>query len=236
MAPHLPNVTIHSGGVAYRLVNGSWTRPADAGANIKYYGFSPNDEPSTSTVPPGQTTTTTAGTVTTTTTTGYTCPPNYPVYCGNGYCCPSNLPVCGTGNKARKCLSKGLCATSFMFGNNSYEANLLRVFRDQVLAKTGKGNELSNLYYQHTSELVAIIFGDSELYKDVMDITVQMIPAIESAFKGSEINIEKDTENKISQLCEKISRKASPDLRQAVEKIRNDFNNGQLLRDIGIKR
>ncbi|MCX5905363.1 MAG: hypothetical protein NTV89_18270 [Proteobacteria bacterium] len=204
LTPHGPtsaNVTIHSGGVVYRLVNGNWNRPADAGANIKYYGFSAGDVPSTSTVPPGQTTTTvpgqttttTAGTVTTTTTApGYTCPPDYPVDCNNGYCCPSNQPVCGTGAKEGQCLSKGLCATSLMFGNNSYEADLLRAFRDQVLAQTGKGTELSNLYYQHTAELVVIIFGDSELYKDVIDVTGRMIPVIESALQGSEISIGKD--------------------------------------------
>jgi len=250
--PTSANVTIHSGGVAYRLVNGSWTRPADAGASIKYFGFSAGDVPSTSTVPPGQTTTTvpgqtttvpgqttttTAGTVTTTTTApGYTCPPDYPVDCNNGYCCPSNLPVCGTGANEGKCLSNGPCAASLMFGNYSYEANLLRAFRDQVLAQTGKGKDLSNLYYQHTGELVVIIFGDSALYRDVMEVTGQMIPAIESALQGSEIIIEKNMENKINQLCEKIARKASPDLRMAVEKIREDLKTGQLLRELGIKR
>ena len=51
------------------------------------------------------------------------------------------------------------------------------------------------------------------------------LPALESALQGSEIIIEKDLENKISQLCARIARKASPDLRMAVEKIREDFEN-----------
>ena len=77
--------------------------------------------------------------------------------------------------------------------------------------------------------------GDRELYKEVMDVALQVLPAIESALQGSEVFIEKDLENKINQLCEKIARKASPDLREAVEKIKKDLNNGQLLRELGIK-
>jgi hypothetical protein len=237
LTPHGPttaNVTMHSGGVAYRLVNGSWTRPADAGINIKYYGFSLGEVPSTSTVPPGQTTTTTTGSVTTTTI-GNTCSPNL-VDCGDGNCCPSNLPVCGTGANVGQCFSKGPCAASLMLGDNSYEANLLRAFRNQVLERTGKGTKLSNLYYQHTGELVVIIFGNPGLYSEVMEVTGQMIPAIESALQGTEVSIDKDVERKIDQLCEKIARKASPDLKKAVDKIRAGLHKGQLLSDLGIKK
>jgi hypothetical protein len=228
LTPHGPtsaNVTIHSGGVVYRTLNGTWTRPADAGAGITYCGFNSS----------GEVTCKSSGGATTTIP-GNNCPPGYPVDCNNGYCCPSNLPVCGTGNKVGRCLRKGICVSSLMFGKDSYENNLLRSFRDQVLEQNSRGAELSNLYYQHTGELAVIIMGDRELYKEVMDVALQVLPALESALHGSEVFIEKDMENKINQMCEKIARKASPDLREAVEKIRNDFNNGQLLHELGIKK
>ena len=227
LTPHGPtsaNVTIHSGGVVYRLINGNWTRPADAGAGIKYCGFNSSGE---------VTCESTSGS--TTTIPGYTCPPDYPVDCNNGYCCPSNLPVCGTGNKVGKCLRKRICISSLMFGKDSYENNLLRSFRDQVLEQNSRGAELSNLYYQHTGELAVIIMGDRELYKEVMDVALQILPAVESAMQGSEFTIEKDMQGRINQLCLKIAQKASPDLRESVEKIREEFNNGQLLRELGIK-
>ena len=44
----------------------------------------------------------------------------------------------------------------------------------------------------------------------------------------------KDMENKINQLCEKIARKTSPDLRKAVEKMREDLRAGRLLRELGL--
>ena len=47
LTPHGPtsaNVTMHSGGVVYRTLNGSWTRPADAGAGIMYCGFNSSGE------------------------------------------------------------------------------------------------------------------------------------------------------------------------------------------------
>jgi hypothetical protein len=228
--PTSTNVTMHSGGVAYRIVNGSWTIPADAGACITYSGFNSSGEITSEAS--SECTTTIPGS-TTTTIPGSNCPPDYPVDCNNGYCCPSNLPVCGTGFKVGKCLAKGICAASLMFGNDSYEVDLLRAFRDQVLARTGKGEELSNLYYQHTGELVAIILGDAELYNDAMNITVQLLPAVESALHGSEIRIGKDEEIKINELCEKIARKGSRDLRIALEKIREDLKNGGLLRELG---
>ena len=48
-----------------------------------------------------------------------------------------------------------------MFGNDSYETEFLRSFRDQVLARNSRGEELSSLYYQHAGELAVIILGDS---------------------------------------------------------------------------
>ncbi len=228
LTPHGPtsaNVTIHSGGVVYRTLNGNWTRPGDAGAGITYCGFNAS----------GEVTCKSSGGATTTIP-GNNCPPEYPVDCNNGYCCPSNLPVCGTGNKVGRCLRKGICVSSLMFGKDSYENNLLRSFRDQVLEQNSRGAELSNLYYQHTGELAVIIMGDRELYKEVMDVALQVLPAIEFALQGSEIIIEKDLENKISQLCERIARKASPDLRMAVEKIREDLKTGQLLRELRLAR
>jgi|GEM_PF-1039120 len=238
LTPHGPtsaNVTMHSGGVVYRIVNGSWTTPADAGANIKYYGFSSGDVPSTSTtVPPGQNTTTTSGNATTTTTPGYTCPPEYPVDCNNGYCCPDSRPVCGTGNNEGKCLAKGICISSLMFGNDSYENELLRSFRDQVLARNSRGEELSRSYYEHTAELALIILRDRELYREVMDVTLQLLPAVELTLQGSVVSIDSNAENKIAVLCAKIAQKASPDLRKAVEKISADVRTGRLLRELGL--
>ena len=72
-----------------------------------------------------------------------------------------------------------------MFGKDSYENNLLRSFRDQVLAQNSRGEELSRLYYEHTGELAVIILGDRELYKEVMDVALQLLPALESTLQGS---------------------------------------------------
>jgi hypothetical protein len=236
LTPHGPtsaHVTMHSGGVVYRIVNGSWIRPADAGTNIKYYGFSSGEVPSTSTtVPPGQNTTTTSVNTTTTTSPGYTCPPEYPVDCNNGYCCPVSQPVCGTGNNEGKCLTKGICISSLMFGNDSYENELLRSFRDQVLARNISGEELSRSYYEHTGELALIILRDRELYREVMDVTLQLLPAVESTLQGSVVSIDRNAENKIAVLCAKIAQKASPDLRKAVDKISADLRTGRLLREL----
>lgn len=240
LTPHGPtfaNVTMHSGGVVYRIVNDSWTRPADAGASIKYYGFNSDGVPSTSTtVQPGQTTTTTSVIATTTSIPGYTCPPDSPVDCNNGYCCPGSRPVCGTGTKVGQCLAKGICVNSLLFGKNSYETDLLRSFRDQVLARTSRGAELSNLYYEHTAELALIIFGDRELYKEAMDVTLQLLPAIESALQGSVVSIDSDAGNKIDVLCVNIAQKASPDLRKDVEKIRAELRTGRLMHELGLTR
>jgi hypothetical protein len=77
--------------------------------------------------------------------------------------------------------------------------------------------------------------GDRELYRETMDVALQMLPALEYALQGSGVFIEKDTENKVNQLCGKIAQKASPDLRQAIEKLRDDLQSGKLMRDLGIK-
>ena len=226
LTPHGPtsaNVTMHSGGVVYRIINGSWIKPADAGAGIMYCVFNSSGEV---TCEP------TSGS--TTTIPGNNCPPEYPVDCNNGYCCPGNLPVCGTGNNEGKCLTKGICVSSLMFGKDSYENELLRSFRDQVLARNSRGEELSRLYYEHTGELAAIILGDRDLYKEVLDVALQLIPALESTLQGSVLSIDSDAGNIIDVICVKIAQKARPDLRKAVEKMREDLRACRLQRELGL--
>ena len=97
LTPHGPtsaNVTIHNGGAAYRVVNGSWNRPADAGAGIMYCGFS---------ILSGEVTCEPTSWVYHDRSPDIIVRPDYPVDCNNGYCCPDNLPVCGTGNKDGQC-------------------------------------------------------------------------------------------------------------------------------------
>jgi hypothetical protein len=240
LTPHGPTSSIanmHNGGIAYRKIESGCPSPIGAGQDIRYFCFNSNDNPptTTTTISSGSTTTSTVN-GTTTTTIEYNCSQELPVDCFNGFCCPDNKPICGTGAKVGKCFRWKMCAASLIFGNKSYEANLLRAIRDKILLRSEKGNRLSYQYYKHAAELLLIIRSNSDIFNDARDVIERLIPELEGILNGQGVNIDNDTWHKINVLCDKIAHNASPEFEADIEQIKTDFNNGKLLGELGLNQ
>ena len=114
------------------------------------------------------------------------CPPDYPIDCGNGWCCPLDLPVCGRGIYITWCFEKGTnpnCPVATLYGEDSYEVEQLRYFRDNVLSKTHEGRELIKLYYQWSPVIVRAMKADEEFKKEIKQTVDVILPMIEGALE-----------------------------------------------------
>jgi len=142
---------------------------------------------STTTMPGATTTTstilvTTSVNPTTTTSIDNGCPPDYPVDCGNGWCCPLDFPVCGRGFNNGSCFEAGTnpnCPASTLYGEDSYEVEQLRFFRDNILNQTPEGRELIKLYYIWSPVIVKAMEEDKEFKEEVKQMIDGVLPMIE---------------------------------------------------------
>jgi len=70
------------------------------------------------------------------------------------------------------------CLMLQIYGENSEEAELLRLFRDSVLATIPEGKELINLYYQWSPVIVQMMNGNEEFKKEVKEMIDGVLPLI----------------------------------------------------------
>ncbi|MCX5904850.1 MAG: hypothetical protein NTV89_15580 [Proteobacteria bacterium] len=215
--------------------------------------------PGNTTTTPGNTTTTPGNTTTTTISggecpvdapvncedqgfSGVCCPQAYPVCCGSGEgCCPSDFPYCGYDGNCYKyppvttSVPESLCPASMLLGNQSQANNLLRDFRDQVLANSSSGSELINLYYTHAEELTLILRSDPETRRAAASTLPVILPLIKSALSNAPLAINKNTISNIDRLCSLLSSQASPELAKAINDLQVKFKQGILFDELGIE-
>ena len=63
-------------------------------------------------------------------------------------------------------------------GEDSEEVMLLRSFRNNVLSKTPKGQEIIRLYYQWSPVIIRTMEEDEEFKKDVKGMLDRVLPLI----------------------------------------------------------
>jgi hypothetical protein len=70
-----------------------------------------------------------------------------------------------------------------MLGEDDMRLDILRRFRDEVLAETEGGRELIDLYYQN-AEIITIMLKElPDVRKSAMELVETMMPVIEKALQ-----------------------------------------------------
>ncbi len=113
------------------------------------------------------------------------------------------------------------CAASQVLGGDSFEANLLRRFRDDVLKGTPDGSYLAALYYHHSDELKGLMAADASLKAETASVLLRLLPALQNILEGNAPVVLPGLQADIDALCESISGLASPGLQDALEEVRN---------------
>lgn len=86
----------------------------------------------------------------------------------------------GTGNE---CEDNSNCPIITLYGNHSFEAELLRNYRDNVLSTTPEGRELIKLYYQWSPVIVGATEGDEEFKEEFKAMINAVLPMIEKVIE-----------------------------------------------------
>jgi hypothetical protein len=130
----------------------------------------------------------------------------------------------------------GPCPSSLILGETSAESTRLRNFRDTVLQATPAGAKLADTYYRHAPELVMIMLLDGSLMDQVEDALHEIMPSVDAVMQGGTFVLSAAAEKKIHAVCDRLARRAGPDLRDIIERLQDDFAAGRLLADLGIDK
>jgi hypothetical protein len=190
-----------------------------------------------------------SGASSTTTTISGSCPPDYPVDCGNGYCCSLAYPICcADGSCCQQiypvCCADGycyanqedcLCPTGLVLGNDEIKMNVLRKMRDDRMQSSKIGVSLIDLYYGHAEEISDILLGDDELIEIAADVVGEIVEKTAALNSNGEVNIGRELVDDILDLADKIDKDASPSLKTAIRKVKKEIEKGEIFRELGIK-
>ena len=77
------------------------------------------------------------------------------------------------------CEGNANCPVVTVYGNHSFEAKLLRNYRDIILSTTSEGRELIKLYYQWSPSIVKALDNDESFKKEFEAMINTVLPMIE---------------------------------------------------------
>ena len=86
----------------------------------------------------------------------------------------------------------------------------------EVLQTTPTGRRLVKTYYKHAKEVSAIIQADAALRQEFAGLIIQCLSALKRALGGKPLELTREQKEKIKAWTEKVGRKASPELREAI--------------------
>jgi len=127
------------------------------------------------------------------------------------------------------------CPFTAIAGNELDKLNLLRGFRDRVFMNTEAGREYIILFYKHSSELTLIMLINPSIAAQFKDVLNTLLPKVESALEGNEIDITDMEMDNIILLLEALTGEASIDLQTTIQKIKDDLTQERILNILGIK-
>ncbi|MDY6863622.1 MAG: SBBP repeat-containing protein [Thermodesulfobacteriota bacterium] len=107
---------------------------------------------------------------------------------------------------------------------NGDEIDILRKFRDDVLTKTDKGSEYISSYYRHSREITSILQKDRELMKKAGELLSLLLPEIKLILTGKNAAfLDSKTEDSLMEFLNQFNKKASPGLKNVINKLKNDM-------------
>ncbi|MCP4715224.1 MAG: hypothetical protein GY868_08920 [Deltaproteobacteria bacterium] len=111
-----------------------------------------------------------------------------------------------------------VCPAEVVLGGADVRLDVLRAFRDRVLAGSASGKLLVKFYYRFANEVSAIIAGDAGLRKECKGVLDALMPVTRAALAGETIRLDSDLSERIIRLLDRIGVRASLGLKAAILK------------------
>jgi hypothetical protein len=121
-----------------------------------------------------------------------------------------------------KFIEKQTCPATLLLQDQT-ALNLLRLFRDTVLAKSDQGQSYIDLYYRHAAEVTSLLNSDEELKQEAASLLKALLPSVKVMMKGKALYLGKDNGRKVEEVLNLCSAKASPGLKGALETIKKNL-------------
>ena len=113
--------------------------------------------------------------------------------------------------------------------NNTSNLNLLRKYRDNILAHSESGKKCIKLYYQHAPEVTSLLIENADLKNEAKELLNYIIPKIKVILKGKKAEmLDSKLKNYIINLFNQVQEKGSPELEAAIEKVMDDIEEGKI--------
>jgi hypothetical protein len=142
--------------------------------------------------------------------------------------------VNGDYNRIEKYAESESCAVSALFGTEPENVNLIRNLRDRILVSTREGEKYVRLFYEHSSEIVAIMECNPAIKEEAYTLLHTLLPDILSRLLGNRVTVAPGVMAEIEKLCDVLSSKASPSLKKEINKVKSDLKDGKLLKYFGV--
>ncbi len=122
-----------------------------------------------------------------------------------------------------------LCAASKLLGAANPQLDILRNFRDTIMASNFKGRIYTKLYYAYSDEVSAILDADPELMAQTSALLASVMPTVERALNTGNLFVTNDQQAQALAVLDKISKRSSFGLRLLIMKLKSDIRRGAVL-------
>lgn len=109
-----------------------------------------------------------------------------------------------------------------------------RNFRDDVLAKTPRGQRYTQLYYKFSTEAVAIIMLNPMVVLRSREVMERYMPVVQSMVSGEQVTLTEGDIEEIDGFLRSFAEKGGPEFRETLKGLREDLRDPQVHREFNI--
>ena len=128
-----------------------------------------------------------------------------------------------------------LCPISFIFEGDQHQQNLLKEFRDEVLARHNKGITYTRLYYVHSPEITMILLSHDDIKIHAQKILKELLPVTTALMNEGTAEISQQLIDDMDALLNEIAHQASSQLREAIRMAKSDIIKKEIFKEMDIK-
>jgi len=126
----------------------------------------------------------------------------------------------------------GICPASLVLGQNAPSTNMLRGFRDGILAETPQGQAYIRMYEEHAPELVSQVTLDPALRQACRRLLRRLAPELHLMMLRHTAGLSDSLRREIESLCLTMADRATPALKAALIKIKSDIRSADTLANV----
>ena len=125
-----------------------------------------------------------------------------------------------------------LCPISFLFADDQHQQNLLKEFRDEVLAEHKKGITYTKLYYIHSPEITLILLSHNDIKIHAQKILEELLPVTTALMNKGTAEISQQLIDDMDALLNEIAHQASSQLREAIRMAKSDIIKKEIFKEM----